>query len=123
MKKRIGLLLLAVLAPWLATPASAVDFFDINSPAIQKATLSVTATQTSTTNDTVVATLKDMLDRSLLFTISDSGSFKLTMDGTVDSGQAIFTLADTSADSEFKPVTFGVRFSSQDPDYLRRKTA
>ena len=124
MKKRIGLLLLVVLAPWLVTPATAVEFFDINSPSIKKAELDISATQTSTQNATAVSTLKDMLDRSLLFDVVDGKSgFSLTIDGTVESGQAIFTLSDNTAGSEFKPIAFGVRFSSQDPDYLRRKTA
>ena len=106
----------------LILPAMAVEFFDINKPGIEKAKIYVIANNSTDIIDPLVEQLKNQLGKTLLFTVLDDpqkASYKLDINATSSSD----TISATLSGSQVESITVGMKFRSEKPDYISRKSA
>ena len=107
---------------YLVVSAMAVEFFDINKPGIEKAKIHVLANNSSDIIDPLVEQLKNQLGKTLLFTVLDDpqkASYKLDINATSSSD----TISATLSGSQIESITVGMKFRSEKPDYVSRKSA
>ena len=108
----------------LGLPALGVEFFDINKPGIEKIKISVTANESTDIIDPLVGQLKNQLGKTLLFTVIAEplkASYKLEINATTSSDTISATLS--GSQSSFEAITVGMKFRSEKPDYVNRKSA
>tara|TARA_B100000700_G_C15039398_1_gene854543 strand:+ start:894 stop:2177 length:1284 start_codon:yes stop_codon:yes gene_type:complete len=110
----------------LGLPVSGVEFFDINKPGIEKVKISLIANnEDEDIIDPLVAQLKNQLGKTLLFDVVDDpskASYKLEINATNSSDTIAATLSG-SQDSSFEAFTVGMKFRSEKPEYVSRKSA
>lgn len=122
--KRTAVALLIVL-PFLTATSFALEYFEVSKPSIKKATVYVTADETSNLTNQFVSQLQQMLERSLLFeSVSSRGDadYSVTLANRVESKDLLVTI-EGEKQSTYKTKYFGIRFRNTDDEYLGRKTA
>jgi len=115
-----------ILSLTLTTAIHAAQVYDIANPSIQKTVLAVKAEEDTAKNQALVQRLKELLDKTLLFTTVDDASgaeFSMTVSDSVESGRVVMGLEETQGSGKFKAIHFGVSFRSQEDEYLGKRAA
>ena len=122
MKIILKLILIIGFSLHLVLPAFAIEFFDINKPTIEKIKISVIANGSTDIIDPLIGLLKKQLQKTLLFEVVEDlakASHKLDINPTSDSD----TISVTLSGKQIEEITVGMKFRSEEAEYISRKSA
>ena len=123
--RKIKVTLIVAIISLFSVTGYAAKFYDIDKPSVKKTKIYVSVQKSSPLNRLFTKSLKDILNRSLLFKLSNSKNntdFSLTMENSIEAGSIIVVLK-AGPSTKFTPKTIGVRFRDKDPYYLKLKAA